>query len=126
MTSYYCEAFDNTGKRIGSFEVKADTMSSALAKAAGNIEVCIRPTQYEIRVRVLDGPRPEPGTRLGFEAGWNARVEHEQHEWGPAPPDNPQAAFAAWLRRCEGGHTIAIAECEEKLPDGRACQRVNR
>ncbi len=126
MTSYYCEAFDNTGKRIGSFEVKADTMSSALAKAAGNIEVCIRPTQYEIRVRVLDGPRPEPGTRQGFVAGWEAAQRLHDHEWGPTPPETPAAAWAAYLTTCSQGHIIAIDGCEGKLPDGRTCARVNR
>jgi hypothetical protein len=55
MTSYHCEAFEADGKRIGGFEVRAMTMSEALLKASKNIEVAIRPTQFEIRVKVL-GP----------------------------------------------------------------------
>ncbi len=126
MTEYYCEAFQQDGRRIGGFIVKADTMSNALAKAAGNIEVVTRRTQYEIRVRIFDGPRPEPGARAGFEAGWNARYEYETHDWGPSPPDNAAGAFAAWLLRCSEGHVVAIAGCAGKLPDGRACASVNR
>lgn len=126
MTEYYCEAFEQSGRRVGGFIVKADSMSSALAKAAGNIEVVTRTTQYEIRVRIFDGARPEPGSFRGFEAGWNARIEHEQHEWGPAPPDNVQAAYGAWLRRCSEGHTVAIHACSGKLPDGRGCASVQR
>lgn len=53
MTSYHCEAFDETGRRIGGFEVHALTMSEALSKASKNIEVAIRPSQFEIRVRIL-------------------------------------------------------------------------
>ncbi len=51
MTEFYCEAFERDGKKIGGFVVTADTMSGALDKASKNIEVAIRPTQYEIRVR---------------------------------------------------------------------------
>lgn len=53
MTAYHCEAFDDTGKRIGSFEVRATTMSEALLRASKNIEVAIRPTQFEMRVKIL-------------------------------------------------------------------------
>jgi len=53
MTPYHCEAFDEDGRRIGGFEVRALTMSEALAKASKNIEVAIRPMQFEMRVKVL-------------------------------------------------------------------------
>lgn len=53
MTSYHCEAFDDTGARIGGFEVHAMTMGEALAKAVKNTEVAIRPEQHELRVKVL-------------------------------------------------------------------------
>jgi hypothetical protein len=53
LVEYHCEAFDVDGKRIGSFVVKAATMSEALAKAAQNIEVAIRPAQHALHVSRL-------------------------------------------------------------------------
>lgn len=53
MRTFHCEAFDETGTRIGGFAVTADTMAEALRKASANIEVAIRPWQHEIRVKVL-------------------------------------------------------------------------
>lgn len=53
-TAYYCEAFEVDGKKIGGFVVEAATMSGALEKASKNIEVAIRPSQHELRVRRLD------------------------------------------------------------------------
>jgi hypothetical protein len=53
MKQYICEAFDEDQRRIGGFVVAADTLSEALTKASKNIEVAIRPTQHELRVKVL-------------------------------------------------------------------------
>lgn len=59
--SYHCEAFEEDGRRIGGFEVRAETMGAALEKASKNIEVRIRPTQFEMRVKVLKrAPKATP------------------------------------------------------------------
>lgn len=50
---YHCEAFDETGRRIGGFVVQAVTMGEALGKASTNIEVAIRPDQDTIKVSKL-------------------------------------------------------------------------
>ena len=51
---YHCQAFNADGKRIGGFVVEGATMCEALTKAGKNIEVAIRPEQFEIRVSQLD------------------------------------------------------------------------
>lgn len=48
---YYVSCHDVTGKQIGSFTVRAALMAQALEFAATNIEVILRPGQYEVRVR---------------------------------------------------------------------------
>jgi hypothetical protein len=53
---YHCEAYDEEGKRFGGFVIEAVDMPQALAKAAGNIEVKIRPEMYELRVHQLSEP----------------------------------------------------------------------
>jgi hypothetical protein len=53
MNEYHCQAFDADGRRIGGFVVTADTISEALHKASTNIEVAIRPWQFELRVSIL-------------------------------------------------------------------------
>ena len=51
---YYCEAYDRSSvTRIGGFVVEAIDMPDALRKAARNIELVLRPRQFELRITEL-------------------------------------------------------------------------
>ena len=94
---YYCESFDP--ERIGSFVVKAVDLSDALAKASKNIEVTLRSTQGELRVRVLkpapEGPTPPKASHPRIHAAREAVME--------ANGVYKQASFAATV-----DHLIAV------------------
>ena len=51
-----------------------------------------------------------------FVAGWESAMEYRDHEWGPSPPNNPQAAKRIWENTCDSGHTVRVTGC-------KACKR---
>ena len=55
---YHVEAFDEANKRIGGFAVFGPDMGTALAKAASNIEVKLRPSQPRMTVTLLSAMKP--------------------------------------------------------------------
>ena len=55
---YHVEAFDEANKRIGGFAVFGPDVGTALAKAASNIEVKLRPSQPRMTVTLLSAMKP--------------------------------------------------------------------
>ncbi len=54
---YHVEALDEAGQRIGGFEVRGADMGAALARAARNIEVRLRPEQPRMTItRMPEAP----------------------------------------------------------------------
>ena len=47
-----------------------------------------------------------------FTAGWLAAGRHHDHEWGPAPPDNPADAKRLWEQTCAAGHVVRVKGCK--------------
>lgn len=59
----------------------------------------------------------KPKEQDAFTAGWYAHQEHIDHDWGPAPADNPRAAKKVWENTCHMGHTSRVNGCS-------ACNRM--
>lgn len=58
--SYLCEAYDEEGRRFGSFEIHAASMSEVLERVSLDIEVKLRAKMPELRIRKLVLLRPTP------------------------------------------------------------------
>lgn len=63
MIDYYVSAHDKDGVQFGSFTVKGENMGEALAKAAKNIEVQLRPDVAEMRVRLMTLARADASAK---------------------------------------------------------------